>query len=70
MANSRVEELAERLEGTCESIGDEQDDWSTDELSAFDDLVFCCTGCGWWFEVGEAVDTNDGDQCTHCAEEL
>lgn len=69
MANTRVEELAEHLQGSCESIGDEQDDWSEEELTEFDNLVFCCDGCGWWFEAGEAVDTDDGDRCPHCAED-
>lgn len=28
MTTARVRELAERLQGTCESIFDEQDDWT------------------------------------------
>lgn len=64
----KVEELAARLQGTCENAADEIEGLTDDELIELDNLVFCCTGCSWWCEIGEAVESSDGDICQDCAD--
>ena len=67
---TRVHELVDRLRGTCDSVDDEQDGWTPEELEDFDDLIFCCASCGWWYDTGEAHDAEDTDLiCEKCGEE-
>lgn len=66
---SRASDLAESLEGTCNSTPAEMEDFTADELAEFDSLIFECTECGWWFETGEANEGPNGDVCTACAPE-
>lgn len=66
--SEKVVELAARVQGTCLNVDDELVDLPLEDLAKFDDLVFNCTGCGWWFETNDAVDTDDGYQCVSCAE--
>lgn len=66
-ASNRVQELAEHLEGSCESIGDQQHGWTESEVEEFDNLVFRCEQCGWWLERGDAV---GNDMCVPCSEDL
>lgn len=68
MPTPRVDALVSGLLGTCNSIGDEQDDWTQEELLDFDDAIFCCEGCGWWFETSQMA---EGPEllCDNCAED-
>ena len=63
----RFKDLIESLQGTCGSIGDEQDDWGTDELNEFDDAIFCCEWCGWWYGIEEVSNEEDAELiCVSC----
>lgn len=76
MANNprlRGQEVAEELEGTCRSlheVASEEETEDPDFLEALDELVFNCTCCGRWFEVGEMTEDCDGELiCTDCGSE-
>jgi hypothetical protein len=66
---SRVSDLVDQLMGTCNSIGDEADDFTSEELLEFDSLIFECEGCNWWFETGEMGADGLCDSCADLAEE-
>lgn len=64
-----AEEIANELEGTCQSIGDVCEEGEDDDealMREVDDLVFCCDACGWWFAAG---DQDEQGRCEHCAED-
>lgn len=73
---SLVERAADRLIGQCledyvqvfEEMGIEETQENCEEL---DTLAFCCAGCGWWCEAGEANENpdGDGDLCDDCKED-
>ncbi|QNH71972.1 hypothetical protein P9VFCI_058 [Rhizobium phage P9VFCI] len=59
-----VNEIAEQLRGTCDSLHnvlyshdmeDAEDD--IEWCHEFDDHVFCCDKCGWWFDNSEEAET-------------
>lgn len=75
---SRVQRLADELQGTCRSLGEtcealgfDQDDLTQDEHMELDGLVFSCAQCDWWCEACEANenvhDPDAGDLCDDCA---
>lgn len=68
----RVEEVAEELVGTCESLRDVVTDAECDDaefLQALEELVFCCEACGWWHLVEELHNEGSEDLCPDCDEE-
>jgi hypothetical protein len=71
--NTRVQELADDLTGTCQTLADvckkhgfAEEDLSMAELGQLDEIVFCCECCGWWDEAGEQ-DVNQN--CEDCRED-
>ena len=62
---SRVQEEVDRLMGTC-MIYPETEGWTTEEFREFDDLIFECERCGWWYEIGEECEQG---MCEGCTEE-
>lgn len=62
---------AQRLLGTSQAIydlGEKFEDFQNDGrfCAELDQLIFCCEGCNWWFEMGEMgemADTPNGDWC-------
>lgn len=61
-----VEEIAEILRGSCESLGNvlEREDMDGMDNDAefcarLDSLVFCCETCDWWHEQSEMGQRND-----------
>lgn len=69
----RAEELAAELEGTCDAANGERLDEieATHGLAeALGDLVYLCPQCGWWVDVAERTESEDGeDVCADCADE-
>jgi hypothetical protein len=63
---SRVTDFAEKLQGTCNSLGDEMVDWTDAELEEFDNLVFECEVCGWWCETSEMAPDENVIMCEGC----
>lgn len=67
---AKIAEMAERLEGTCNSLNDElnstfgDEDLSTDAALYLDSLVMECEQCNWWCEPSEL---NDDQICADCA---
>lgn len=61
-------ELAERVEGTTESVVDEIAALSDKERAEFYDLVFICECCDWWCSTDE-LNNEDRDLCDECTEE-
>lgn len=69
-AIAAAEELAEQLLGTCNNeLGEplyEKYSLNADFTSTFDDLVFNCDCCGWWFEANEQ---DEEYRCEGCHDE-
>lgn len=66
----RVQEVADELIGTCntlDSVATPQEMDSLAFLSALDDVVLCCNTCGWWCEASEIQVNDAGDnECEDC----
>lgn len=66
----RAQELAAELEGTCRGTPDEV--FEVEGLAeALDEIVFECTQCGWWSEIADLVENENGgdDCCRDCHDE-
>jgi len=68
-----INELAETLDGTCRDLDTELEKLGTnfatvhiDSLAALDEIVLCCSQCGWW---SESADFDDSEYCKECREE-
>lgn len=77
LSDEQVHKLAEHLMGASFSLADalrdlfgiEEDDLSQVDHERIDDLVFECSTCNNWYEVGEMSDSDDHDwECQSCAE--
>ncbi len=71
--NEKISEIAEALQGTCQSLataleyqGLEEHDTPQDMLEELDGLVMLCEVCGWWCEPFEM---NDDNICNDCEED-
>ena len=74
-----AETIAYDLQGTCRSLAEiaESNEVDIDELSSeeedllysvVDNITFECSCCGWWCEVGDWIDVDNGENvCTQCA---
>jgi len=70
LTDKQIDELAETLRGTCnsldtelEKIGKAFEMVSSECLSSLDERVMCCEQCGWWSDSDEI----DGDGfCAEC----
>lgn len=74
-ADFNVHELIEAVNGTCNTIDDhlpegmEFEDLTGEDHDVIDNEIFLCNECGWWCEVHEAHETDDGDDiCDDCHE--
>lgn len=79
---ARIDDLVYHLQGTCkffkEGCRDLGIDYTTltqEELEGFDDRLFCCGNCGWWYDTGERAGIEhpefcDSNICIHCAPEF
>ncbi len=78
MNRERAQEIVDELQGTAKSI---EDCLTPEELNEFgaelptvltdaiDEQIFECSVCGWWCELGEAVEKDDGDCCEDCSDD-
>lgn len=55
--SKRIQELIEHMQGTCkdfitecEDLGINPDSLIEEEMTEFDDALFRCDCCGWWYE--------------------
>jgi hypothetical protein len=64
----RVQDMVDELMGTC-MMSPDFEDWTMEELEEFDDMIFECTICGWWYEIGELGDSHDELACVECTTE-
>lgn len=67
--NTLVEELqgsCGTLQGACETQGFDYDDLTADDCLQIDNEIFECTTCGWWCEVCEMSEDQDGQVCVDC----
>jgi hypothetical protein len=71
MTDDEVRAAAESLIGTRESKPEILEGMTPDQDRIFDDIVFECEICGWWYVTGELV--NDGSMgdmvCEGCDED-
>lgn len=56
--NAQIHELADDLQGTCQTLEQVQERLGIGELTVadhqyLDSLVFLCDRCGWWCEACE-----------------
>lgn len=69
MSSISPEDVADRLEGTCDSLDyilEEEDfDPPITWLHRLDGLVFCCNSCNWWFRTSEMSEVEDWT-CIEC----
>ena len=62
-----IQEQIEELQGTCDTLDTEM--WSIEELQELDNVIFQCATCGWWCDIGDQGETDDGEMhCTDCCE--
>lgn len=67
-----TEQQAADVLGTCLSVAAIAEKYGIpeDEVeeSLLDEGIEACTGCDWWFEVGELVDDEDENEgyCDEC----
>ena len=73
---SRVDRLTSYLLGTCKSfsegcedLGIDEDSLTEEELAEFDEVIFCCDGCGWWEEICDKHDLGGDALCSDCLED-
>jgi len=66
---THVEELAERLIGTCTTCNPHEELSTDTELHAFDALAFECSQCGWWCGTDELHNEHGQNLCDECNEE-
>lgn len=68
--DAKAREAANHLLGSCESLDAHYEDFSDDATfcAVLDSLVFECTGCGWWCEIGECNDHPESGEwvCVEC----
>lgn len=81
MSNKENQELVEHLQGTCLCINEAlyqlfavDTSEITNELEMcdyIDNHIFCCSICGWWYEVGywNSKGYEDGEACLDCMPE-
>ncbi len=65
-------DLVERYQGSCSFLApiDESFLEEFDLFSELDDIIFECTGCGWWFEAGDDGEGPEGEHfCSDCSED-
>lgn len=70
-----IDEIIETLQGTCMSLNEgiqtilgeeaEFDDLTDEELEHIDSEIFLCESCGWWCELSEMSDEDEGN-CQDC----
>ena len=66
---SKISKIADDLRGTC-SANIDLDDYTEEELSELDELVFCCTECNWWSDKEECEESDLGEWiCQQCHSE-
>lgn len=66
-----VNKVANRLLGQCDSLDDilerfyemSEDDMTMQDARELDDLVMCCTLCGWWVDSSEVDDDSICEEC-------
>lgn len=73
-ATKLAQDVAERLEGTCDSLANVLEEMGVEEMmnnlefcSLLDMSVFCCEECNWWFEMTETEDLEW--TCSNCADD-
>ena len=66
--SSRAQSVADQLIGTCDSGTELLEELSQAELEELDMLAFCCNECGWWWEISEMADMEEGEEeiCNEC----
>jgi hypothetical protein len=73
-----LSEVAQYLEGTCQSTQDAIDRFALDvedgilEQRLLDVSIEICVNCDWWHEVSdlEYIESENGGVCTQCREQL
>lgn len=72
----KIEELVEALQGTTESIehflpnGMTEEDLTEEDQQYISNEIFLCATCGWWCEICQNVESDDGDMhCSDCKDE-
>ena len=71
-----IGEIIDYLDGTCQTLdeavqvvlGEDQDSTclTQHELQHIDESIFCCNGCGWWSEISNMSEEEEGC-CIDCA---
>ena len=71
-ADVYFEDLVERYRGTCNFLMGKDEDFleEFDMYQAFDEQIFSCVICGWWYDDSEQGESNSGDLvCDECAKD-
>ena len=62
-----MDDLIEHFRGTCRGFYElDEYDLTDDEYGDFDEAIFSCDQCGWWWETYEMADDDEGRICTEC----
>lgn len=81
VTSEQLTRIIEYLQGSCETLDNaiktitendelDEDCLTEEQLEEIDDHIFNCTTCGWWYEVGECSESDDGEMvCLDCDEE-
>ena len=68
-----INELAEHLMGTCQSLAEgcetfeiDEDDLTSEDYQIIDNITQVCNDCGWWCEVADLTVYEDEQMCYDC----
>ena len=64
-------DLVQRYQGTCDYLVSKDETFleDFDMHQQLDDELFNCEQCGWWYEIAEMGDSDDGSLvCENCLE--
>lgn len=79
LTNEQIDQLVDELQGTIGSFDNavkqlfDIDDWmkiDTESLVKFDEMLFGCCGCGWWYSTDEQNDIDGEFFCNDCASDI
>lgn len=72
--DATLDKIIEDLRGTCQifacvasDYGVLEEDMTIADWQYIEEQIFCCNCCGWWCDVAECHDTEDGMMCDDCA---
>jgi hypothetical protein len=74
---NRWNQLIYDINGTCEDLNNFLEDHESEDLidhtpflEHLDSEIFCCAGCGWWYDISDMSDNEEAQEpiCNNCGD--